>query len=55
MRRKTFLLLSIAVLSFGLATTGCNDNDGPVEDVGETIDDAVDDVGDAVDDATDDN
>jgi hypothetical protein len=55
MRRKTFLLLGIAVLSLGLAATGCEDNDGPMEDVGESIDEAVDDVGDAVEDATDAN
>ena len=53
MRRKIFLLLSIAVLSCGLATTGCESNDGPMEDVGESIDDAIDDVGDTVEDATD--
>ncbi len=52
MRRKTFLLLSIVVLSFGLATTGC-DNDGPLENAGEKVDDAVEDAGDAVKDATD--
>jgi hypothetical protein len=52
MRRKIFLLFSIAVLSFGLATTGC-DNDGPLEDAGESMDDAAEDVGDAVEDATD--
>ena len=55
MRRRILLLSSIAVLSFGLmATTGCDDNDGPVEDMGESIDDAVDDAGDAMEDAADD-
>jgi hypothetical protein len=55
MHRKAFLLLTIAVMSLGLATTGCDSNDGPLEKVGESIDDAVDDVGDAVEDATDSN
>lgn len=53
MRRKTFLLLSIAVLSCGLVTTGCDSNDGPMEEVGESIDEAVDDVDDTIEDATD--
>ena len=53
MRRKAFLLLTVAIMSLGLAATGCEDNDGAMEDVGEGIDDAVDDAGDAVDDATD--
>ena len=52
MRRKAFLLMAVAVLSLGLATTGCESNDGPLEELGESIDDAVDDVGDAVEDAT---
>jgi hypothetical protein len=55
MRRKAFLLMTVAVLSLGLAATGCEDNDGPMEDLGESIDEAVDDVGDAVEDATDNN
>lgn len=53
MRRKILLLLSIAVLSFGLVTTGCEDNRGPVEKVGESIDDAMDEAGDAIEDAAD--
>lgn len=53
MRRKAFLLMTVAVLSLGLATTGCQDNDGPAEDLGESIDDAVDDAGDAIEDAAD--
>lgn len=53
MRRKILLLLSIAVLSCGLVTTGCEDNDGPVENIGEGIDDAVDDAADAIEDAAD--
>ncbi len=53
MRRKAFLLMSIAVLSVGLVTTGCDDNDGPVEDMGEAIDEAADDAGDAIEDAAD--
>jgi uncharacterized lipoprotein YehR (DUF1307 family) len=36
-----------------LALPGC-DNDGPVEEAGESIDDAVDETGDAIDDAADD-
>jgi hypothetical protein len=54
MRRKIFLLMSISVLSVGLLTTsGCDDNDGPVEDMGEAIDEAADDAGDAIEDAAD--
>ncbi len=53
MHRKTFLLLSIAVLSFGLATTGCDNDDGPMEKAGESVDDAADKAGDAIKDATD--
>lgn len=53
MRRKTLLLLSIAVLSCGLVTTGCDDNDRPAEELGESIDDAVDEAGDAIEDAAD--
>lgn len=53
MRRKAFLLLAVAVMSVGLVATGCEDNDGPMEDIGEGIDDAADDVGDAVEDAAD--
>lgn len=53
MRRKILLLLSIAVLSCGLVTTGCDDNDGPVENMGESIDDAMDEAGDAIEDAAD--
>ena len=53
MRRKAFLLMTVAVLSLGLATTGCEDNDGPMEELGESIDEAVDDAGDAIEDAAD--
>jgi len=53
MRRKIFLLFSIAALSFGLVTTGCEGNDGPAEEVGESIDEAVDEAGDAIEDAAD--
>ena len=53
MRRKAFLLMTVAVLSLGLATTGRDDNDGPMEDLGESIDGAVDDAGDAIDDDAD--
>jgi hypothetical protein len=53
MHRKILLLLSIAVLSFGLVTTGCEDNRGPAEKMGESIDDAIDEAGDAIEDAAD--
>lgn len=53
MRRKIFLLFSIAALTVGLVTTGCVENDGPAENVGESIDDAVDEAGDAIEDAAD--
>jgi len=53
MRRKTFLLLSIAVLSCGLVTTGCESNDGPMEKMGESLDDATEDIKDAADDVKD--
>ncbi len=53
MRRKAFLLMTVAVLSLGLATTGCQDNQGPMEDLGEEVDDAADDAADAVEDAAD--
>lgn len=53
MRRNILLLLSIAVLSCGLVTTGCENNDGPAENVGESLDDAVDEAGDAIEDAAD--
>ena len=54
MRRKILLLLSVAVLTCGLVATGCEDNDGPVENMGESIDDAADEAGDAMEDAADD-
>ena len=53
MRRKILLLLSIAVLSCGLVTTGCENNDGPAENIGEEMDDAADRMGDEVEDAAD--
>jgi hypothetical protein len=53
MLRKVFLMMSIAVLSCGLVTTGCADNDGPAEEVGESIDEAMDEAGDAIEDAAD--
>lgn len=52
MRRKGFLMLVIAIMSFGLAA-GCDNNDGPLEDLGEEIDEAVEDAGDEIEDATD--
>jgi hypothetical protein len=54
MRSKIFLLLSIAVLSLGLVTTSCDNDDGPIEKMGESIDDAVEDAVDALEDAADD-
>lgn len=51
---------AIAIIgTFSLAATpafllaGCDDHDEPMEEIGESIDDAADDVGDAVDDAAD--
>lgn len=44
--------LLASVLVFALA--GC-DNDGPLEEAGEAVDDTVEDAGDAVEDATDGN
>lgn len=44
--------LLASVLVFALA--GC-DNDGPLEEAGEAVDDTVEDTGDAVEDATDGN
>ena len=53
MRRKAFLLMAVGVMSLGLAATGCEDNDGPMEEVGESVDEAIDDAGDALEDAGD--
>ena len=53
MRRKAFLLRAVAVMSVGLVTTGCEDNDGAMEEVGEGIDEAADEAEDAVEDAAD--
>jgi hypothetical protein len=53
MRKKWFTLLVIAVTSMGLATTGCEINDGPIEKLGEQADEAVEDIGGTVEDATD--
>jgi hypothetical protein len=46
-------MLGMAVLSLGLVATGCEDNDGPMEEVGEGIDEAADEAGDAIEDAAD--
>ena len=43
-----FLLSSLSVLQ------ACDDNDGPLEEAGEAIDDAADDVGDAIEEACED-
>lgn len=53
MRKKWFTLLVISIMSMGLATTGCESNDGPLEKLGEQADEAVEDAGDVVEDATD--
>ncbi len=53
-KQKTALL---GALLFATAPAfvmiGCDTNDEPLEEVGESMDDAADDVGDAVDDAAD--
>lgn len=46
-------ILGIAALGIGVASaTGC-ENDGPMENAGEAVDEAADDAADAVDDAAD--
>jgi len=45
--------LGVTALGLGVASaTGCED-DGPMENAGESVDDAADDAADAVDDAAD--
>ena len=41
-------------LMFGasIGLSACDNNDGPMEEAGEAMDDAADDMGDAIDDAT---
>ncbi len=46
--RSLYLLMLIACLGL----TAC-DNDGPMEEAGESIDEAAEEVGDEIDDATD--
>lgn len=42
MKPFRYLLLLLTAVSFGFATVACNDNDGPMEDAGEKVDDALD-------------
>jgi|AntRauTorcE11898_2_1112593.scaffolds.fasta_scaffold01777_6 hypothetical protein len=51
-RIRTLALVLLLALSSGVLLAGCDD-DGPVEEAGENMDEAVDETGDAVDDATD--
>lgn len=45
-----FVMLALALPGL----TGCDANDGPAEEMGETLDDAADEAGDAMEDAADD-
>ena len=51
------LRISVVTLAllFGasLSLAACDNNDGPMEEAGEAMDDAADDMGDAIEDATD--
>jgi hypothetical protein len=46
--KKTFLALLIGMGAIG-GVVACADNDGPMEEAGEEMDEAADDVEDAVD------
>lgn len=48
----TFVKKFLLILLFALPLTAC-DNDGPAENMGESVDEAVDDTGDAMEDAGD--
>lgn len=49
---KNFIL--VALLSvFSFSFVACDSNDGPAEEIGESMDDAADDVKDSMDDAAD--
>lgn len=50
---RSILLASAAVLSCAVVLPACEE-EGPAEELGESIDDAADDVQDTVDDAADD-
>lgn len=52
--RKLLELASIVGLGAALAMLGGCDNDGPLENAAEEVDDAVDDAADEIDDAADD-
>lgn len=49
---KSILILSLVLLSFII--TGCEQQQGPAERAGESIDQTLQDTGDAMDDASDD-
>lgn len=49
------LLQFLVVLGLVLPVYACESNDGPIEEIGEDIDEAVEEVGDEIDDATDGN
>lgn len=49
--RLTTLFLMLLTLMFGFAVTGCPDDDGPVEDAAEEVEDAAEDAADDVEDA----
>lgn len=50
---KNLFVLMLLMGSLG-GLQACDDNDGPLEDAGEAIDDAADDVGDAIEEACED-
>lgn len=51
--RFSFLVPLAFLASTVFAISGCDQGDGPLEELGEEIDDAVDDAGDAIEDAGD--
>ena len=50
-RVLTAAALSVATAGFALGSLACDRQEGPLEEAGESIDDAVDDTADAVGDA----
>ena len=45
--------LALLLGGIGLAGAGCDDNDGPLEDAAENVEEGVEDAGEAVEDAVD--
>ncbi len=52
--KLSYITLAIAMLLSALTLTGCDRNEGPMEEMGENMDEAATDFGNAVEDACED-